>query len=349
MNKLIVLALFNIPLAVCQELHPPRAAVRNELISLCQAYLPTRAVQAAVRLGIFDCIGTNALDAHEIAQQLNLNEPCVERLLRILASHGLLEESSGRYRLTPKGVFLQSDTPDSLRDYAIAVDTLFWDSVRHLEYTIATGQSAFENKYGAPFYDYLQAHPETAQHFNAYMRSYSAGHNQLIVDHCPCLGSSQIIVDVGGGNGEFTKALLVRYPSMKGIVLDSAVFDNELPCERFTRITGSFMTDMPRNADAYILKNVLIDWDDQSVINLLTTCKEAMSVGGSIFIIDSMIQPGNEPTNGKDCDVLMMALLGHGQRSVTAIKDLLAQAGLRVLTTTAITHTDLTVIQAVAA
>src|SRR5215468_10420936 len=76
---------------------------------------------AGAELGVFDCLSLDSTrSAGDIAAETGLDPMLLYRLLRALASLGLLDETPGRlYSLTERGAVLRSDAPDSLRYMAM--------------------------------------------------------------------------------------------------------------------------------------------------------------------------------------------------------------------------------------
>ncbi len=50
---------------------------------------------------------------------------------------------------------------------------------------------------------------------------------------------------------------------------------------------------MPEGADAYILKRVIHDWDDDSAVRILDNCRRAMAAGGRVLVVETIVKTGN--------------------------------------------------------
>ena len=92
------------------------------------------------------------------------------------------------------------------------------------------------------------------------------------------------IVDVGGGSGELLVAALVACPGAVGVLYDTTVAI-ELGREhvreaglvhRCEFVPGDFFESVPGDADTYLLKSVLHDWDDRRAAMILAACGRAV-------------------------------------------------------------------------
>lgn len=88
---------------------------------------------------------------------------------------------------------------------------------------------------------------------------------------------------------------------------------------------------MPEGADAYLLKSVVHDWDDAAALDLLRTCRGAISATGRLLVVEPIIRPGNEPDDGaRFSDLNMLVMLGGRERTEEDFHKLYAEAGFRL-------------------
>jgi hypothetical protein len=151
----------------------------------------------------------------------------------------------------------------------------------------------------------------------------------------------RVLVDVGGGHGTLLAAVLNAHPAMRGTLLDvSAVAEgvrmllaNEGVGERSEVVAGDFFKAVPSGGDAYILKDILHDWDDNRAIAILKNCRWALGRSnqhGTVLVVEKVIRPGNEPFAGKLTDITMLLVTGGRERTEAEYRELMAMAGLRV-------------------
>jgi hypothetical protein len=166
------------------------------------------------------------------------------------------------------------------------------------------------------------------------------------------------IVDVGGGYGALLAAVLKGQPSAQGVLLDlphaiegarSHLAAAGL-AERCEFIAGNFFESVPAGADAYLLKAVLHDWDDERGFLILRNCRSAIPRHGRLLIIERVV-----PARFEACwlhhaiarmDLTMLVGFAGKERTETEFRQLLAASGFELTQVTA-TSLDYAVIEAV--
>jgi len=144
------------------------------------------------------------------------------------------------------------------------------------------------------------------------------------------------VVDVGGGRGGLLAEILKRAPNTRGTLFDlpDAVADpaglTDTDPSRWRAVGGDFFASVPAGAEAYVLKRVIHDWDDEDSLRLLRTCRAALRDDARLLLIDAVLPPGSQPHPAKVLDLLMMASTTGRERTPAELTDLLARAGLRV-------------------
>jgi Dimerisation domain len=132
---------------------------------------------AGVKLGVFDIANSEAISAIEMAKKLSLDSTLLYRLLRALASIGLLKEDhSRRFSITSMDKLLRRDGPQTLRGVALLEEGpehyAIW---KHLTAMVKDGkQDGFVGEFGHRIFEYAAEHPSYAEVFNQAMSSYSA-------------------------------------------------------------------------------------------------------------------------------------------------------------------------------
>ncbi len=110
-------------------------------------------------------------------------------------------------------------------------------------------------------------------------------------------------------------------------------------------IGGDFFRSVPGNADAYILKWILHDWDDEDAIAILNSCRRAISSGGSLIVVEYVIGDRNAGLESKLMDLNMMVVTGGIERTREEYAAIMGAAGFRI-TRVAPTQTPISVIEA---
>lgn len=319
---------------ILQEI-PPAA----QLMEMIFSPVPAQALSVAAKLGVADLLKDQAKSADELAPALGVKARPLYRLLRALASVGIFnEDQSGRFHLTPLAEPLRSDAQHSVRDFAIYFGADWHRRVYgELGYSVQTGLPAFEKIYGKPFFDYLAENPAPAEDFNNAMTSHSASDSAAVVNAYDFTGINKL-VDVGGGHGALIAAILANNPQINGVLFDAphvvARANDTLATHGVSRrcetVGGDFFASVPSGGDAYILRHIIHDWDDERALTILKNCHQAMAENGRLLVVEIVITEGNAPSLGKFLDLAMMVLVNSFERTAAEYGALFAQAGFKI-------------------
>ncbi len=234
---------------------------------------------AGVKLGVFDDVTTDPKEAAQIARDLGLDDAFSYRLLRALASLGNLKEEPGsRFSITMQGELMGKDHPQTLRGITLLEEGLeHYQIWKHLPAMVKDGrQNAFVREYDYGAFEYAERNSEYAQVFNQAMSRYSRIYTQWVLEAFDKYDFSNIqhLCDIGGGHGHMLSHLLAKYSHMKGSVLElgSVIQNKELlwaskmnVADRCQYISGDMIREVP-SADAYIMKLILHDWNDDECV-----------------------------------------------------------------------------------
>ena len=325
-----------------------------ELDRMITGYWLSQAIYAAAKFGIADLLAAGPCSIDDLAQKTSTNPDALYRLLRALASVGIFAEGSPRqFALTPLAEPLQSDVPNSKRALALMSGDEQFHAWTAIVYSIETGKKAFDKVFGKPIFDYLGAHLDKAQVFDAAMVGIH-GRESNAVQNAYDFSGINTLVDIGGGNGSQLIELLKASPNMRGILFDlphvierakSAVAAAGV-ADRCELIAGSFFDDVPAGADAYFMRHIIHDWEDEKALTILRNCHRAMPPHGRLLVVESVIPPGNEPFAGKFLDLVMLLIPGGKERTAAEYRTLFAQAGFE-LSKIVPTGTEVSVIEAI--
>ncbi len=350
-------------------MHQPSAERR--LAGMIGGYYLSQAIYVAARLGVADLLRDGPRTAGELAQASGTHARSLHRLLRTLAGCGIFAaDEAGRFQITELAELLQSDVPGSLRAQALLLGGLQYAAFGELLHSVQTGRPGFDRAFGMPLFDYLAANPESAQTFDAALAAFRSQATTALLEAYDFSGC-KTLVDVGGGNGNLLSAVLARYPSMKGVLFDRphvveharAALHAAVRQDRCALVGGDFFESVPVGGDVYLLRHILHDWDDDKAMRILKNCRRAMNPSpyplprdrgegrvsedrpGKLLLVESVIQPGNEPSLGKFLDVAMLALTGGTERTEPEYRELLEASGFR-LARVVPTSADIDVIEA---
>jgi SAM-dependent methyltransferase len=333
---------------------PPQAAAAQLLTQLATGHMVASALQVVLRLGIPDWLARGPRTAAELAHAAGVREDGLYRVLRALASVGVFAEtSSRRFALTAAGEVLVSGAPGSMRDMALWVTSPFHFRVyAELMHSVQTGHPAAEKVTGMPVFEYFRTQPELSEIFNDAMTNLSEVVVRAVLDVYDFSGIG-VLVDVAGGHGAVLTTILNAYPRMRGVLFDlDHVVAGAWPLieamgvnDRCRTESGDFFKAVPVGGDAYIMKHIIHDWDDERAALILSNIKRAMKPGGRVILLDSVLLPANQPDFGKILDLEMLLLPGGRERTEEEFRALFARAGFR-LTRIVPTRSPLSVIEA---
>lgn len=305
---------------------------------LINGYQVTQAIHVAAVLGVADRLVDGPRTSEDLAAATGTCPEPLYRLLRALASVGIVREEDGhRFALTELGDCLRSDAPDSLAGWAAYVgESYHWQAWSALLHTVKTGENAFRHVHGTDVWTFRARNPELSANFDRAMTSLSRQFIGAVLAAYD-FGRFATIVDVGGGNGTFLAAILAAHPSTRGLLFDQPhVVAGARPIlaaagvgERCDVVGGDFFESVPAGGDAYLLKSVLHDWEDDECLRILRTCRQAMATGTTLLVIEYELGPPNENPPAKFRDLLMLVAPGGRERTVEEYAALFAAGGFR--------------------
>ena len=330
---------------------PPTVALIQKLTSSFVA----QAISVVAKLGTADALADGPQGVDALAAAANAHAPSLYRVLRALASVGVFaEDADGRFCLTPLAEPLRSDAPGSVRAFAIMLgEEWSWRPWGRLLDSVRTGHAAFEHTYGTGIFAYLAEQPEASAIFDAAMTGRTGPDDDAVVAASD-FSAFRTVVDVGGGRGSLLASILRAHPDVRGILFDQAhviagarQYLNAAGLgERCETVAGDFFDSVVAGGDAYVLKQVIHDWDDERARRILEQCRRAMPATGRLLVVERVIPPGNDPSFGKLTDLAMLVWTGGKERTEADYRALLAAAGF-ALTRVVPTPSPLSVVEAV--
>jgi O-methyltransferase domain/Dimerisation domain len=314
------------------------AQQHDRMLQMITGFWVTQIVHAVAKYRIADELAQGPATAAEIASRRSIHPEATARLLRACASLGLVTwEAPSRFTGTALLDTLRRDTPGSLWGAAISQAAPgHWLPWGNFVEAISTGERQTVATLGGELWQHYAKMPAEAEAFTASMSGLTA----MIAEDAATvidIGSSRIAVDVGGAAGALVHALMLGNPTLRGIVLD---LPNVVPDavaaaarlgleQRFSGICGDFFVSVPE-ADLYLLKFILHDWNDASCVQILENCRRGMLAGGQIAVIELQIGPMNEPGLAPLMDLNMLVMLTGRERTLSEYRALFAAAGLNL-------------------
>ncbi len=313
----------------------PQAVLTRMAHGFCEA----KALQVAAELGIADLIAEEPKTADQLSKILGVHSDSLYRLLRALASLGIFKEiTDSHFENTPLSEAIRADVPGSVKDFVIHAPfdgfvlawTKFMDVVR-------TGKPSFKDVNGCDQWEYFQKHRESAERFN---KGIAARTSQVTYALLKSYDFSQFktLIDVGGGLGTVLASILNKFPQLHGCLYDqSSVIEGAKSfleaqgvISRCNLISGDFFESVPKDFDAYLMKSITHDWEDEKALAILKNCRASINKNGKLLIIDAVISRDNAPHPGKWKDLMMLVVYGSRERTEQEFQNLLRESGFEL-------------------
>ncbi len=290
-------------------------------------------LRVAVTLGLPDRLLGNGASPEQLAAELDVSSVALDRLISHLVTLGVAERTPDGYRTTALGANLCADADNGLTDllHLDAAGGRAELAFVELAHSVITGQAAYPRRYGQDFWADLSQHSHLRESFDRQMKWRFREQIPQIVDGVEW-DRFATLVDVGGGTGDLLAAILAAHPGMRGQLVDldptatqaARTLTARSLGDRAQALAGSFFEPLPSGADAYLLCDILHDWDDEHAHAILARCVEAAHPASRVLII--------EPVAGQlaqsEFDLSMLVIFGGRERSVDEFRDLVAHHGL---------------------
>jgi ubiquinone/menaquinone biosynthesis C-methylase UbiE len=308
--------------------------LQDQLARLVSGYWYTQTIYVATKLGIAELLKDGPKSAQELAQATGTNPRALYRLLRALASISIFAEEQGQFSLTPLAECLLDPSTKAMATMRGDFQYRAWGE---LLYSIQTGESAFEKLHGKPIFDYLTENPETGNLFDQAMIGVHGRETEAMLEAYGFTGI-KTLADIGGGSGSVITAILKKYEAMQGIIFDLVGVMERTKANltaaglegRCQIVAGNFFEAVPPGADAYLMRHILHDWDDDKSLTILRNCRQVMTSGSRLLVVEGVVPPGNEASVSKFFDLAMMVSPGGMERTEDEYRQLFDAGGFRL-------------------
>jgi orsellinic acid C2-O-methyltransferase len=312
------------------------------LASMATGGWMSQAISVAAELKVADSLAAGAKTSADVARATGVHAPSLHRLMRALVTLGILKEAStGTFELTPMGALLRSDAGHSLHSWAILCGKHLSRDWLDLLDSVRTGESARKLASEHGIFENFQRDEQEAAVFNRAMVELTRLSADGVVQAYDFSGMKHI-VDVGGGYGQLLAAILKANPQARGTVLDlphaiekgRRYFQEIGLADRCEFVSGSFFESVPSGADAYVLKSVIHNWNDERAGVILRRCAQAMVDRGRLILVERVVPQRLEASRAHQAitlmDLNMLVVLGARERNQDEYQALLSAAGLRL-------------------
>ncbi len=317
-----------------RKLAPPQLA----LLDIVSGKWRAHAIQTITELGIPELMADGPRGVSGLAGQAGVDEAALGRLLRALASDGILKHHrDGRFGLTALSRPLLPDHPDSMnsmiRSLGSEAATRSWAGLTE---SVRTGEAAWHGDHDQDFWEYLADNPEAAAAFDG-------GMTELTRQVAPAVarafdfGQYDTVVDLGGGAGELLATVLRQHRDLAGICFDRArafrrapaVFDAHGVADRARLMAGDVLRSVPGGHGCYVAKNVVHGMDDETMRQALRHWRSAMREEGRLVLVEVVVPEGDGPYM-QFLDLQMLVATGGRERTRSEFDAAFRAVGLRL-------------------
>ena len=313
-----------------------------QLSRMITSYWVPQSIYAAAALGIADALAGGPMQSRDVAREVDADPDALHRLMRALVALELCTVTDdGAFELTTLGACLRRDSKDSVRAWALLLGSeQHWHAWGRLVECIKTGRSVPALD-GRDTWVEPSGDPAASDEFNQSMvqlTRHIAGAVAVSYD----FSAFGTIADVGGGFGALLPPILKANPGVRGVVFDlprcrdgaRALAEKTRIADRCTFVGGDFFTDALPPADAYLVKSVIHDWDDERSLTLLRNIRKAMTPEARLLVVEPIVpaRPGATPFDAMlaHTDLNMLVVTGGRERTETDFRTLIERAGLVV-------------------
>ena len=303
-------------------------------------YILSASLNVALELRIADRLAEGPRSSADLARDAGVTEDGLYRVLRALASSGIFEEQGNRMFALNTPASLLKQGPASLHDIGLwMTDPFHFRVYAEMLHSVVTGQPAVEKVTGMPVFEYFARESPLSTVFNKAMTSWSVPTVAAALKAYDFSGI-RVLVDVAGGHGYVLTSVLRQYPAMRGVLFElDHVVAGAAPliqaagvADRVETMTGDFFAAVPPGGDAYIMKNIIHDWDDDRAITILRNIRTALGDrrDSRVILLEAVIPRGNQPDFGKLIDLEMLLMPGGRERTADEFASLFVRAGFEL-------------------
>lgn len=334
---------------------------KKKLFDMVLAFIKSQCIYIATRLGIFNLLqdeGEQSLET--IAEKTNTKPERLYFILRALAHLDVLEQKPGRvFASTELSDLLVTNKGPSMGHFAMHItEPAQWDAWKVLEDALHTGEVPFERANGKGVYEFCQDNEWSGDVFINAM-SYLTIHAVDGLIDVYDFSRFNTVMDVGGGQGGLI-ARIVKQFGCKGILFDVPYVAETAPAylekqgidkDAVQIITGDVFVEVPKGADAIVMKYFISAWNDEDAMKILHNCKQALPPHGKIILLQAFVPDLDEPKVAPDGVMpgifavqINVAVPGGGWRTRREFQELFEKSGF-VLEKVVDTETNLSAME----
>ena len=322
------------------ERSPRGAAGPIQLLRMTESLILHQALYAMAVLGVADLLKEGPRPVTELAKLSQVNEDALFRTLRYLSGHDVFCETAPRqFSNSELSKWLRSDVPQSVRAIAIFRGSqYFFKPFEEFLHTVRTGEPSSVKALGMPGFDYLSCHPGEARIFDDAMTAISSLSASTIATAYD-FGQWDSLMDVGGGQGLLLAEILRVHKGLQGVLTDQEyVIDRArtscMPLMQFgDRVRfqcADILREVPGGCRAYLMKNIIHDWNDECATRILRNCRDSIAQDGVLLLVEYCLDEISSAPVAQAVDLIMMTVTGGRERTFPEYRSLLSGAHFEI-------------------
>jgi acetylserotonin O-methyltransferase len=310
------------------------------VIELIESFRRSKAMFAAVSLGIFDLLERAPGNLAALATELRVKPEPLERLLDACVGLKLLRRNGPSYENEPvASTYLCRTSERALTGYVLYSNDVLFSLWSHLEDAVREGtprwKQAFDIEGG--IFDHFFRTDEAKQTFIQGMHGVGLLSSPKVVEVFD-LSRFRRLADLGGATGHLAIAACERYPQLQAIVFDlpqvvetaRAQVNKSAAASRVDVIPGDFFHDELPDADLFAMSRILHDWSEDKIQPLLAKICRRLPPGGGILLAEKLLQEDKAGPTSAHLQSLNMLVCTEGkERTLGEYRRLLENAGFR--------------------
>jgi acetylserotonin N-methyltransferase len=311
------------------------------VLDLIDSFRRSKAMFAAVSLGVFDTLERAPAKAKTVASALQLASEPLERLLDACVAMKLLRRNGGLYANEPvTTTYLCRASDRALVGYILYSNDILFPLWGHLEDAIREGTPRWEQEFGTEgtIFDHFFRTNDAKRTFLHGMHGFGLLSSPKVVEAFD-LSRFHRVLDLGGATGHLAIASCERYPQIRAIVFDlpevieiaSDYINKSGPLsERVSLMAGDFFRDELPEADLIALGRILHDWPETKIGLLLKKIFHRLPSGGAILISEKLLDENKSGPATALLQSLNMLVCTEGkERTLNEYRQLLEDAGFQ--------------------
>ncbi len=308
------------------------------VIELIEAFRRSKAMFAAVSLGVFDFLERAPGNLSGIATQLRVEPDPLERLLNSCVSLKLLRRNGALYENEPvASTYLCRSSKQALTGYILYSNDVLFQMWSHLEDAVRDGTPRWKQTFGIEggIFDHFFRTEEAKQTFVQGMHGLGLLSSPKVVGAFD-LSRFRRLVDLGGATGHLAIAACERYPQLQAVVFDlpqvidsaRAQIGQSNVAKRVSVAGGDFFRDTFPEADLFAMSRIVHDWSEEKIDPLLRKIHDRLPAGGGLLLAEKLLLDDKTgPTSGQLQSLNMLVCTEGKERSLDEYRQLLERAG----------------------